>query len=50
MMGNANNGLPKKPYAAPSLVRFGDMARFTKGGTGSITEVAAGNMSANFRQ
>ena len=50
MTGNANNGLPKKPYSAPSLVRYGDMAKFTKGGTGSITEAAAGNMNSNFKQ
>ena len=51
MTVNANNGSPKnKPYSAPSLVRFGDMARFTKGGAGSITEAAAGNMNSNFKQ
>ena len=36
-------------YSAPKLTRYGDMAKLTAGGTGSVTEAASGNMSANFK-
>jgi hypothetical protein len=39
-----------KAYSAPKLVQFGAMAKFTKGGTGSITEASANNKANNFRQ
>lgn len=50
MTVRATDASPKKPYSTPRLVRFGDMAKFTKGGTGSITEASAGNMNSNFKQ
>ena len=37
----------KKIYRAPRLVVYGDMARLTAGGLGSITELAAKNSSVN---
>lgn len=40
----------RRAYSSPRLVKYGHMAEFTKGGTGSVTEAVSGNMSSNFRQ
>lgn len=45
---NANRSA-KRAYSAPKLVAFGDMATLTKGGAGSITELAAGNNGSKLR-
>ena len=37
----------KRPYSAPKLTVYGDMARLTKGGTGSTVE--AGNQNSKQR-
>lgn len=37
----------KRRYSAPKLVVYGDMAKLTKGGTGSIVE--SGNSNVNRR-
>lgn len=39
---------PKRPYSAPKLVAYGDMATLTKGGTGSRQETMVGGMINRF--
>ena len=40
MDGKATKGQRGEQYSAPKLIKYGDMAKFTKGGTGSVSEGA----------
>ena len=39
---------PKRPYSAPKLVAYGDMATLTKSGTGSRQEAMVGGRMDRF--
>lgn len=43
MMTINKNDAPKRAYAAPKLVVYGDMAKITKGGAGSVMEAGSQN-------
>lgn len=44
-MSNGSELGPKRLYAAPKLVAYGDMASLTKTGTGSQVEMGTGTMN-----
>ena len=43
MDGKANKGQRSEQYSAPKLIKYGDMAKFTKGGSGSVAEAGSSN-------
>lgn len=44
-MTNANDAKPKRAYAAPKLIAYGDMTLLTKSGGNSIVEGTTMNMA-----